>query len=196
MAYRNTCAIAVRAAVSAVPAQAIVFNVFWTGDPTIDTNLVRSGDPTASVTGVIDINAAPGAAFTANDITSLSLAVSGTQFDDFRLALPLVAEGTIAADGVSATLTDFSAVQLNSFATFGCQSFSGDCSQVANGNNIAIPLDPDLTIGFSYSSTAAAQQSITLTAPIPLPAPAMLLLTGLLGLGLVVRRKWSAIKAI
>ncbi|MEM6634533.1 MAG: VPLPA-CTERM sorting domain-containing protein [Pseudomonadota bacterium] len=178
-------AVATAASLASSPAQAITFDFFWTGDPSVDTNLTMSGDPTASALGTLEIDAMAGDTFGLADVVSVNIAVTGDLFTDFNVISLLAISGTIAADGLSASLVDiFTRVPQN----FGCDSALGDCGAVA-GFNITIASAPDRV--FTYTSTSAAQQSFVLTAvaPIPLPAGLPLLLAGLGGFAILRRAR-------
>ncbi|MEO0819047.1 MAG: hypothetical protein AAF074_01350 [Pseudomonadota bacterium] len=108
----------------ATPAEAIVFDFFWTGDPLADPTIVSSSDPTLRAVGTVEIDALPGASFSLGDILSTSIAVSGDSIIDFTFTEWTSAGGTIAADGMSASFNAAgNPFVFGADGSFGCSFF-------------------------------------------------------------------------
>ncbi|MEL6690779.1 MAG: VPLPA-CTERM sorting domain-containing protein [Pseudomonadota bacterium] len=187
MKYSSIGAATLAVLLSASSAAALTFDFSWTGDPTVDTSLTSADDTTASAVGTLDIDVGAGESFDARDITA-DITVSGG-FGSFSFTDVNFAAGTIAADGQSASFTDFAfgpTSPENFF--FGCDSVSGDCGTAGQGQNITITSGSNFFY-FSYASTSDAQGSFeaVASAPVPLPAGGLLLLAGLGGLAAVRR---------
>lgn len=161
-------------------ASAGVFTLSWTGNPALDAQIVNSGDPAAALAGSIELNVGAGQAFTAANVVAASLTLTGTGFAPLAFGTISFLSGTVSADGLSASLTDFFLGD-GSVPSFGCASFAGDC-RVNSGYNIGSSTSAGLAT-FLYSSTAAAQASYHLTAGngngVPLPGTLALALAGL-----------------
>lgn len=186
---------------TALPAQAMTFNFFWSSDPALDANLVSSPDPTITVTGTLDINVAPGARFSEADISNVNLLLSGPNITDVTFTEWIRGSGFVASDGLSASFADIS--RSNPFARirgdglpvrfFGCGTAS--CGELGSSREISIRTGPTFVpLTFDYTSSAAAYASMQMTvpaplAPVPLPAALPLLLASFCGLALLRRGK-------
>lgn len=184
---------------TALPAQAITFNFFWTSDPAANPDLLVSPDPMINVTGTMDVNVTPGARFSQTDISNVNLLLSGPNITDITFTDWNRAAGFVASDGLSASFADLS--RSNPFARirggglptrfFGCGIAS--CQELGEAREIEVSAGPTFTpIYFDYTSSAAAYASMQMTAiqtsaPVPLPAGLPLLLAGLGALGLMRR---------
>lgn len=93
-------------------AEALTFDFFFTGDDQANGAITTTDDAALEITGTIDIDALPGASFGTGDVTALSLSVQSTGLDPIGFTIPPAPDmffvaGTLAADGLSASLTDF-----------------------------------------------------------------------------------------
>ncbi|MFA7664978.1 MAG: hypothetical protein WCY32_02530 [Burkholderiaceae bacterium] len=177
---------------------AIVFDFSWTGNPAQDPNLTSSGDTTASVSGFIELDVGPGDSFDKNDVLSASFTLSSSLFEDVVFGHTNISflTGTVAADGLSAGLTDFYLGD-GSPPSFGCVSLAGDCARTALDRHISsYTTAPDTDVSFLYTTTEAARASFHLTAadpvPVSLPGTAALALASLAAMTVVRRRRPSA----
>ncbi|MCH2077653.1 MAG: VPLPA-CTERM sorting domain-containing protein [Rhodobacteraceae bacterium] len=187
MKYSSISAAALAVLLSASSSTALTFDFSWTGDSTVDTNLTKADDKTASAVGTLDINVGAGESFDALDITA-DITVSGT-FGSFSFTDVNFAAGTIAADGLSASFTDFAFFETDDLLFFGCSSNAENCS-LFDSANIIVEFG-DSFFNFVYKSTADAQGSFkaVASAPVPLPAGGLLLLAALGGLAAVRRAR-------
>jgi hypothetical protein len=172
-------------AMMALPAHAaIVFNFSWTGDPAEDPAIVSSPNATLRAVGTITIDALAGAGFTTANVVATSIAVSGAGLPDFAFTGWNLAEGTIAADGLSALFTDAFVQGGANVGFFGCEAV--DCFNSV----VRARLGTDAN-DVVYTSAANALASMRMTA-VPLPAGLPLLLGGLGLLLLAGSRRGSA----
>ena len=178
---------------AAMPAQAITFDFFWSGDSAADATLVSSDDDTARAVGTITINKGAGETFVLADVTATSISVTGDLFTDFVFTSWLQVGGTIAADGLSASFSaDGNPYSNFGGRTFGCRSAS--CNEFLGVPNMWITSGTGDKF-FDYSSQSAALASMKMTAQmpaVPLPAGGALLVTGLAGLAALRRRRRAA----
>lgn len=157
-------------------AEATLFAFSWHGDPARDATIVSSTDVSLRALGTIEIDAAPGATFTLDDVISTRIAVSGDSIADFVFTNWVSAGGTISIDGLTANFSGagnpFSAAARETF--FGCRSPACDF-------NFAIDVtraDPNIALAqVVYGSAAAALASFRMRAVrVAEPAGATLLL--------------------
>ena len=157
-------------------AEATLFEFSWHGDPARDASIVSSTDASLRALGTIEIDAAPGAAFTLDDVVATNIAVSGDSIADFVFTNWVSAGGSISADGLTASFSGagnpFSAASRETF--FGCRSPACDF-------NFAIDVtrtEPNIPLAqVVYGSSAAALASFTMRAiRVAEPAGAALLL--------------------
>ncbi|MEL6283687.1 MAG: hypothetical protein AAFQ73_13170, partial [Pseudomonadota bacterium] len=137
---RAIAAAAMIAAISATPAQALTFDFFWSGDPTVDTNLISSDDPTAKAMGTITLDPSlqGGDSFGLNDLSSANIFVSGDTFEDFAVSAFDSLRGLISADRSSAAITSFQASDpipgVRFPDAFGCEFNTGADCEVVDGD--------------------------------------------------------------
>jgi len=91
------------------------YSFSWWGNPAMDSSIVTSSDPSLKATGVLQIDAAPGSTFTAENISEVSIDVFGDTMSPFHidqwsansfLSSPKnSAGGTISSDGRTAEFT-------------------------------------------------------------------------------------------
>lgn len=189
-----------------MPAHAIVFDFSWsttTNGASVGnfSDQLTSLDTSATVMGTIEINAAPGAMFTASDVTDYSLTLVGdpdasaTFTDETQSAF--IISGMISAVGDTATLTDFF-VSNTLAASFGCQE-PGCALSTGDLDDFFIQAEDALGNGVDvdYADQAAALASFNLTASdnqpgpavVPLPASLPLALAGFAALAGLARRR-------
>jgi hypothetical protein len=189
------------AALSSAPALAgVVFNFSWTGDPALNAAIASSNDPTAFVTGMLELNVSPGQSFDQTNVVAASFTakasasvVSLPSFV-FDLADLGFLSGTVAGDGLSASLIDFFLLDHGADIAFGCASPLGDCSTELD-TNIVFGTSPLDSVMVSYLSTQAAQASLRLTAVqnvVSVPATLALALLGLAAAARTARRRQGA----
>ena len=157
-------------------AEATLFEFSWHGDPARDASIVSSTDASLRAFGTIEIDAAPGATFTLDDVVSTNIAVSGDSIADFVFTNWVSAGGTLGIDGLTAQFSGagnpFSAASRETF--FGCRSPACDF-------NFAIDVtrtEPNIALAqVVYGSAAAALASFRMRAiHVAEPAGAALLL--------------------
>ncbi len=157
-------------------AEATLFEFSWHGDPARDASIVSSTDPSLRAFGTIEIDAAPGATFTLDDVVATNIAVSGDSIADFVFTNWVSAGGTLSIDGLTAHFSGagnpFSAASRETF--FGCRSPACDF-------NFAIDVtraEPNIALAqVVYGSAAAALGSFRMRAVrVTEPAGAALLL--------------------
>ncbi|MDJ1008591.1 MAG: VPLPA-CTERM sorting domain-containing protein [Paracoccaceae bacterium] len=157
-----------------------------------------TSDETVTASGLIALDGvSAGDRFGAGNLHSLSLFVRGDSIADLTLTEDdpdIFLDGTIAADGITAALTDFFVGALNVYG-FGC-ALAG-CVQTAGGSNIVAGEEPPNPLATAtYRSPVSALESMFLErveAPaemsvVPLPASAPLLLAALAALAVWRRR--------
>ncbi len=157
-------------------AEATLFEFSWHGDPARDASITSSTDASLRALGTIEIDAAPGATFTLDDIVATDITVSGDSIADFIFTQWVSAGGTISSDGLGAHFSGegnpFTASSRETF--FGCRSPACDFSFAIDVTRT----DPNIPLAqVVYGSAAAALASFNMRAiGIAEPASAALLL--------------------
>lgn len=175
----------------ALPAAAATFHFFWSGDPAADPALASSDDATARAFGTFVIpGAAPNALLGEADVASFSLTFQTATLGPATIteadAVLFFFTGTVAANGVSITVSDFLTDRGDpgpTLRSFGC--VAANCP-IGDGENIFMRFGEE-RLDFIYDSQADAQASMMMV--IPLPASGLLLLGGLAGLAALRRRR-------
>ncbi len=147
-------------------AQAITFSFDWSA---ASAN-VRTSDTTMAASGTIEIDALAGETFDLSDLLSINLNVSGNSINNFTIdgsEQRQVLSGTIASDGLSASLSDFFFGGPNQLS-FGCDF--EDCKRgTTSGTRYNIVSGKAFRNKSTYETPAQALSSFGLTAIIPDP---------------------------
>lgn len=188
MTLKSFTAVACLSLASASSLQATTFDFFWSADPAADTTINSSNDPTATAIGRFDIHVANGAAFTATNVTNIYFKVSGATFNDFSFSSLNIVNGTVSADGSSASLSNiFFLGGSNGIEFFGCNFTDCHFGDIFVRDHISTGVE----VRYSDKSAAQASLHVTAVSAVPLPAGGLLLLSGLGGVAALKRRKKS-----
>ena len=177
-------------------AEAITFNFSWSGDPTQDTNITTTDDPTLKATGIIEINKLAGESFTVSDIGIFNISVTGQNITGFNISSvePFGGSiskfaGIIAADGLSASLDAFYSSREGGQKGFGCNQVDAECLDGQIGilddfeEQVVQPV-------VNYNTQENALRSLSLTVSEAVPEPVTILGTLLAGsLGIAFKKK-------
>ncbi|WP_299815690.1 hypothetical protein [uncultured Jannaschia sp.] len=178
------------------PAQAAVYDFFFSADPANDANITSSADASLRAIGTIEIDAPNGATFDVNSLVDVAIDVFADTIPGFTVTDLQILNGSVSEDGTSIALTDI-ATPFSDVLTrfFGCVFEA--CGNPAAG--LVGVQDGDIALDVVFASGAAALDSLEVTqsglppspmpSPVPLPAGLPLALSGLALLGLVRRRK-------
>ncbi|WP_299655150.1 PEP-CTERM sorting domain-containing protein [uncultured Jannaschia sp.] len=176
----------------AAPAQAAVYDFFFTAEPADNSDIVFTSDASLRAIGTIEIDAEDGAAFDVSSLIDVAINVTADTIPGFTVTELQFLNGSVSEDGASISLTDIATPFANVLTRFfGCVFES--CGNASAG--LVGVQDGDVSLDVAFVNGTSALDSLKVTrsglppSAVPLPAGLPLVLSGLGLLGLVRRRK-------